>query len=113
MPDDDFFSKADRSAIRNIALEEVQELSEQVPGLLERITNDPQDGEARKDLERVFHTVCGSAALAGFKDLSRIGRITEDLIHKIPDEIPLTGDQMQTIRKAAQELLTLVAGYIN
>ena len=108
---ENFFSEKEMSNIQRIALEEVRELCERIPGLLDTLRADPGQAEARNEIERIFHTIGGSAALAGLKDLSRIGVDTESVLRRGPGDQPLEAETLDTLASAGENLEQALANY--
>lgn len=106
---DKFFTDEERNTLKAIALEEMQELYESLQPVMETLSADPGDAQALKSAEMVFHTVGGSAALAGLKDISAVGVETESLLKKAAR--PLDADAASKVAAAAERLGELIRGY--
>jgi chemotaxis protein histidine kinase CheA len=78
------FEKKDEFEINDEMLEvftlEADQLTENIRANLEKLKNSPSDSEALLEIRRGAHTLKGSAATAGFKNLSQIAHRIEDLL---------------------------------
>lgn len=99
-----FFSESERASLRLVTLEELGELAEQLQPLLAG-TNGPLDGAAREEAQMIFHTIGGSAGLAGIKDISAIGAGMESLLKKSAPGAPLPDETVTQLRAALNTLL--------
>jgi chemotaxis protein histidine kinase CheA len=108
---DKFFSDEELTTLKKIALEEMQELYENLQPALEALREDPGDEKARKNAELYFHTIGGSAALAGLGDISEVGLQMESALKKAPAGKPLDAAMTDSIAGALGRLGELIRGY--
>ncbi|HOO57588.1 MAG TPA: Hpt domain-containing protein [bacterium] len=101
-----FFSKSDMSKLMSIAIEEMSEIHEDIIkecGVLEA-------GNATEDtirnLKRHFHTVGGSAGLAGLNDISAVGVEGEVFMGK--NESAPAAEILPVIKELAARLRELI-----
>jgi chemotaxis protein histidine kinase CheA len=79
---DGFFSEEEMDTLKRIALEELRELCDSLEQSVAALRADPGDQDARRQALHIFHTIGGSAAMAGFKDISAIGISMETALKK-------------------------------
>lgn len=79
---DDFFTKEELDRLRRITLEELEELYEKIVVCNDNLDKTDDDAAAIEELGRLFHTITGTAALAGFEKVSRVASVTEDFLKK-------------------------------
>ena len=96
------------SKLQKIALEEFQELAGKLEPLLKALGENPANMQARNDIELIFHTIGGSAALAGFHDLSKMGVEVEGLLYKAAPDAPLSQDDIQSVTGGYDSLATFL-----
>ena len=101
---DDFFTEEELRSLRNITLEELRELSARIGPLAAALAEKPAGQKARKEITNIFHTIGGSAALAGFERISNIGADTETLLKRAPQNKPLPKDALEKISSAHARL---------
>jgi chemotaxis protein histidine kinase CheA len=101
---DDFFSDEELTSIKKVTLEEFGELTER----LHRLTAKPEllseDIGALGEIGKIFHTIRGSAALAGFKRISRLGADMEALISKVTAGSPVSQDTTNRVNSAIKKV---------
>jgi len=76
-----FFSEEDLQYLRQTTLEELEELYEKIQTLLDgkRTSGEPEK-ETLSNIGDMFHTIKGTAGLAGFEEISRLGAVAEDAV---------------------------------
>jgi chemosensory pili system protein ChpA (sensor histidine kinase/response regulator) len=74
----------------------------------------PADREALQDVRRSAHTLKGSAAMVGFRTLTRLAHRMEDLLDALHDgEQVVTEDVFRLLLATADALAALAAGEVN
>ncbi len=101
---DDFFSESEKASLRQVTLEELAELAGQLQPLLAETNSPPPDNAARSELQLIFHTIGGSAGLAGLKEISSLGVEMESLLRKPAPGPPLPAETMEKLRAALRAL---------
>ena len=104
----DFFSEEEMGNLQKIALEELRELCDDLARIAPVLRGNPADADARKRAVHIFHTIGGSAALAGFMDISTIGVALESALKKAHKDKPLDGAVLDHITHACGQLDTLI-----
>jgi chemotaxis protein histidine kinase CheA len=98
-----FFSDAEKRSLRQIALEEVEELVEQIEASSTELEAGVRIPENMTSVKRYFHTIGGSAGLAGLKEISALGvegEIMMEAAERAGQDAP--GDILSRIRNLAQ-----------
>lgn len=100
---DDFFSDEEMDTLKKIALEELRELCDSLEQAMAALRENPGDEAAHKQAVHIFHTIGGSAAMAGFTGISAIGTAMESALKK-HDGGALPGDMLGRIGDALARL---------
>ncbi len=79
---DDFFTREELLRLRKITLEELEELYEKIVICNDSLDKTENVEAAIEELGRLFHTITGTAALAGFEKVSKVASLTEDFLKK-------------------------------
>ena len=82
--DRNFFSDEQVSTIRNITLEELEEIQERILTLSNGGAYPVP--ETVSELKDIFHKIKGTAGLAGFDDISRLGEEGEEAFSENSDD---------------------------
>lgn len=106
---DGFFSEEEMSTLKKIAVEELRELCDGLDQTVAALRGNPVDEDARKQAVHIFHTIGGSAAMAGFADISAIGVSMEGALKKQDAQTPLPDDLLTQIDAAFQDLSSLIS----
>lgn len=101
--DKSFFSDADRKKLRDIALEEFEELIGQIESVCGGIETGKVPAEGFETVKRAFHTIGGSAGLAGLRDISALGVEGETMMDSIGVDRP-PADALNRIRSLAGKI---------
>lgn len=102
--EDNFFSEEELDSLKRITLEELQELAEKLGPLVKDLGLNASDAPARDAARNIFHTIGGSAALAGFEHISDLGAKLESLLKKLPADMPVPQDTLGRISAALEQL---------
>lgn len=80
MSREDFFSPEELKSLREITMTELKDLIAPLGGLTKQLRREETAADAAEKMRRIFHTIGGSAALAGFSAISALGHKLETLI---------------------------------
>jgi chemotaxis protein histidine kinase CheA len=106
---DGFFSEEEMDSLKQIAVEELRELCDGLDQAVAALRVNPADADARKQAVHIFHTIGGSAAMAGFTDISAIGISMEGALKKQAAQSSPPDDLLQQIAGAHQKLDSLIS----
>lgn len=107
---EDFFTPEEIQNLRRVTLDELSDLTSGLDSLLTRLRNRGAAKGAVEELSRIFHTVGGSAALAGFEAISDAGSELEALMGNLerdaggaPTLIDKIAAKAGTLKKSIEE----------
>ncbi|MEW5947078.1 MAG: Hpt domain-containing protein [bacterium] len=105
---DSFFTKEELNKLRNIALEELRELTAELDSVLDRTRKNTNDRPALEEMLRIFHTIGGSAALVGFEEISEIGTKGESMLREHVEKGQISPDTLAAIETMRNSLAKFV-----
>jgi len=91
--------------IREIFIEEAEEVLENVKQLLPAWLNDPADEHSLKELRRNFHTLKGSGRMAGAAELGEFSWSIENMLNHVIDGTIQSSAVMADLLQQSNELL--------
>lgn len=100
-----FFTDSEMNFLKTTTLEELKEIHDEIKKTLAKISKNPFDKSSFKELKRLFHTITGTAGLVGFKKISSVGSVAEDIAdteNADPDET------FQKLSNASEKLESLI-----
>lgn len=102
-----FFSDKERSHIKVIAVEEINELIEKIVEICDTAPELRDEAKCFDEMARHFHTITGSAGIAGFADISEMSMEAEKALKSNPD-VPFN-DKMPSARSFSEKMSALLA----
>lgn len=100
-----FFTDKEMNFLKNTTLEELREIHDDIKNTLNKISKNPFDKSSFKELKRLFHTITGTAGLVGFKKISSVGSVAEDIADAENIDVKETYDKLSD---ASEKLGTLI-----
>jgi chemosensory pili system protein ChpA (sensor histidine kinase/response regulator) len=98
--------------IRDIFLEEVEEVRQTLLGMVPRWARDTQDRDALTTIRRAFHTLKGSGRMAGAQQIGEFGWAVENLLNRCLDGSRTLGPPVvETVQRALELLPALIAAF--
>ena len=98
--------------IREIFIEEVEEVLEALEATLPNWQHDPQDFSPLTEIRRSFHTLKGSGRMVGAFGISEMAWAVENLLNRVLDKtIDVTTEVVTVVGDAAQATKVLVADF--
>ena len=93
--------------MRKITVEELAELYETISNSLGNSPGVMDDADGwLKEMTRLFHTITGTAAMAGFEDVSKLASVEENYLHKDDVETEVAMPLLAEITKRMGKRLT-------
>ncbi|MEN8719956.1 MAG: Hpt domain-containing protein, partial [Oceanococcaceae bacterium] len=101
----------DDAELRLIFCTEAQELLDEAERLLSALDEHPQDRESAGELQRVFHTLKGSARMAAARGLADLATQLDAQAKPLTAATEVTADTRQYFRAGVERAWTLVDAY--
>jgi chemosensory pili system protein ChpA (sensor histidine kinase/response regulator) len=102
----------DDPEIRDIFLEEAEEVRATLEGVLPSWTRDPQNQQALTTLRRAFHTLKGSGRTVGARELGEFGWAIENMLNRCIDgSVPTSAGVVATVVDAVAQLPELITAF--
>lgn len=79
---DSIFSEEELKRLKTITLEELEELYEKIVECYENLDEAEDRAASVDELTRLFHTITGTAALAGFEKISKLASVMEEFLRR-------------------------------
>lgn len=109
-----FFTDNEMNFLKETTLEELREIHDEIKKSLAIISKNPFDKASFKELKRLFHTITGTAGLVGFKKISSVGSVAEDIAEsgevepdKTYEKLSHASEKLGTLINEAEESKTI------
>ncbi len=111
LKDDDFSMDED---IREIFIEEAEEVLESMDEQLPTWQNNPEDLDTLKEIRRGFHTLKGSGRMVGANNVGEMSWAVENMLNRVLENtVPVTDELVTLIADTKADIPTLVKDFAN
>ncbi len=106
--DESFFTEEELRHLREVATEEITELIESLKAVSAVLSDPDRRDDAARDMHALFHTITGSAGVAGFITIAELASEAETTTAE--EHLPLSHDASGRTREIISLMEELLGG---